>query len=216
MSALTPRQQALVANHRHVATRATRRYARVYRQLLTRDEIEQAASLALTEAAMRFDEAAGVPFAGFAWSRIEGAILRLAGKETRARKLRSDMHGYMEQARRETNVLSGDQADARAELVDHARCAMIAMMIGLDKDTTSGRPDEEVMHKELRDALAGGMAHLDDQQRRLIEQRYFGESTLKQIAQDEGWSPITTRRRHKQALQVLAMRLKAHARSQPS
>ena len=88
MTSLAAEQRGLVTEHARVVQTVVRRHAARYEGLVSAEELTQAAQLALVAAARAFDPSRGVPFGGFAWKRVEGAVLRIAGREAEARHQR--------------------------------------------------------------------------------------------------------------------------------
>jgi RNA polymerase sigma factor (sigma-70 family) len=81
---LSVEQRSLVARHLGIVLGIVRALA-VTGPL--REEVVAVGNLALTEAVLRFDPSRGVAFTTFAYPAVHGAILRVLGKETRARRL---------------------------------------------------------------------------------------------------------------------------------
>lgn len=74
-SALSPEARALVERHLPMVRQVLAGVAAHFPRHADREELTQAASLGLVEAAARYDEARGVPFDRWAALRIRGAIL---------------------------------------------------------------------------------------------------------------------------------------------
>lgn len=75
MTVLTPEAKALVEAHLPIVRHVLAGVAAHFPRHADREELAQAASLGLVEAAARFDESRGVPFDRWAALRIRGAIL---------------------------------------------------------------------------------------------------------------------------------------------
>ncbi|RLB55031.1 MAG: hypothetical protein DRI90_19750 [Deltaproteobacteria bacterium] len=210
MGRLSPEQQALVVSNARVAQLVTRRGAYKYRNLLSQDEIEQVAQLALVKAAMTYQRETGVPFSGFAWSHVAGAVIRHADKERRARQLRAALGKFMKLAMRQGSVLTDTPETVRVEAIEQLQCGLIATTLGMVADAREGT-DEPLICRETIDAVAQAVAELDAEQRTVVEQVYFEDRQLKQVAAACGWTVITTRRRHQAALTELARKLGQHA-----
>ncbi len=210
MDPLSPEQQALVVSNARVAQLVTRRGAYKYRNLLSHDEIEQVAQLALVKAAMTYQRETGVPFSGFAWSHVSGAVTRHAEKELRARQLRAALGKFMKLATRHGSVLTDKPESVRVEAIEQLQCALIATTLGMVADGREAT-DEPLIRRETTDAVAQAVAELDEEQRIVVEQVYFEDKQLKQVAAALGWTVITTRRRHQAALTELARKMRQRA-----
>ncbi|MCA9625112.1 MAG: sigma-70 family RNA polymerase sigma factor [Myxococcales bacterium] len=205
MTSLTAEQRGLVTEHARVVQTVVRRHAARYEGLVSAEELTQAAQLALVAAARAFDPSRGVPFGGFAWKRVEGAVLRIAGREAEARHQRRAMATYLTRVARRGDVLTDTPTSVRAELHDHARCAATAMLLGLvAEDDATAPPDELLLRRERREAVHRALAELDEESRQLVAAHYFERQTLTAIAAAQGATMITTRRRHQRALKRLA------------
>ncbi len=210
MGRLSPEQQALVVSNARVAQLVTRRGAYKYRNLLSQDEIEQVAQLALVKAAMTYQRETGVPFSGFAWSHVVGAVIRHADQERRARQLRAALDKFMKLATRQGSVLTDTPETVRVEAIEQLQCALIATTLGMVADAREGT-DEPLIRRETIDAVVQAVAELDEEQRMVVEQIYFEDQQLKQVAAALGWTVITTRRRHQAALTELARKIRQRA-----
>jgi RNA polymerase sigma factor (sigma-70 family) len=75
---LTPEQQALVAEHLDLADRCVARVARINpsRPTEAEDDLLSRAYTALVLAAQSYDPSRGVPFPGYAYQRVMGAVLK--------------------------------------------------------------------------------------------------------------------------------------------
>ncbi len=84
-------RDALIVDHLDMARRLARKIARRVPRSFGREELESAAMLGLTEAALRYDATRGEPFVAYAAKRIRGAVLdELRRRDALTRRRRAE------------------------------------------------------------------------------------------------------------------------------
>ncbi|MCB9701617.1 MAG: sigma-70 family RNA polymerase sigma factor [Myxococcales bacterium] len=216
---LSREQQALVER---VAPRVVEIARAVRSQVgtLPVEEFESAGYEALVKAALRYDPAAGVPFQGFAYLRIRGAMidaLRAANPTIRRQKramraLEATQALYEEEAK---NAPRGadprtlkERVEAAAELIRQTTSAvLLSRMTPEDPETThdeaSTPADEAVIRAELHDHLDRAVGRCADDERALIDALYHRDLNMHAYAAELGVSVSTVSRRHARLLRKL-------------
>lgn len=181
-----------------------------------REELESVAYMGLCEAAATFNPELGTPFAGFAWTRIKGAIMTFMEREDKYRDLVKQCLAcgdeYAEMQTDQGEIEDSDN-DSRARL----RGAMSGMFASLAVGffSAAGRLSGEsawVQSKAYRDALSTlteVIASLPERDRRIVEMRYLQERGLEDVAKALSVSYVSARRYHHAAMQRLGARLVA-------
>jgi len=130
------------------------------------DDLVAAGTEGLIQAAQRFDEAAGVPFASFAQRRVQGAILDV---------LRAEDH-----------LSRADRRRARQGLEEHlpSSAARVALddapqIAGDARDC----PLEAALRSEAHQSLAAAIATLPARSQQILSSYYEEELTLREIGQ---------------------------------
>lgn len=181
-----------------------------------REELESVAYIGLCEAAATFNAELGVPFAGFAWNRIKGAVMTFMEREDKYRDLvKQCLACGDEYAEMQTD--QGEIDDTDADSKDRLRTAMSGMFASLAVGffSSAGRHAGEsawVQSKAYRDALStltDVIASLPERDRRIVEMRYLEERGLEDVAKALSVSYISARRYHHAAMQRLGARLVA-------
>jgi RNA polymerase sigma factor for flagellar operon FliA len=204
---LTADQQRLVTEHQHVVRRVLRRFWRC-RAWLSRDDLEQAAHLGLINAARVFRPEDGIPFAGFCWAHVMGAVLRAVDREAHQRKIADAVVDHMATARRQGSVLTDTLSSAGRELREHAKQAMLAFVMRAAMSPEPAGAEQRALHAERARAIRDAVSALGGELRELIDLHYYQDVDLKEAAARLDISYATVRRRHAAALTLLAVRLR--------
>jgi len=212
----------LITMHLGMALKMARKMARRLPSNVSRDDVESAALLGLTEAATRYDTSREEPFMAFAAKRVRGAILdHLRKNDILSRRARQGARRVAEATRA-----------VEAELGRAATDAEIAKEMGLDEMTfnqmyASVREASVIHLDDLRVELANGTKcgiEIGEKQRRktalmqaleVLDQReqmvlscYYREGlTLREIGAILGVTESRVCQLHTQALSALRTRL---------
>lgn len=210
----TPRQERNMRELLPALRRVARRTSYRYRGALSADELESIGYLGLQQAARTFDPGRGVPFAGFAWSRIHGAMLTALRKETvLQRGAREAAYKATTQWRDEGDVFADNDQLNRKRLDEYAGAVVAAMVCGVVGEATARAPQQDealtaLSLKRLTSSLHVGLPKLREDKRLVIDRHYFAGVSLKDIGAELGVSYSTVRRLHQQALKRLAWHMK--------
>jgi RNA polymerase sigma factor FliA len=171
---------------------------------VSRSDLVSAGHLALVRAARSYDESTGVPFARYAALRIRGALV------DELRSMDWVSRGARQRARRITTLtdeLTGTlgRAPSRVELaeamgvavgeVDVARGDAEARVLSIEgfdgsiadtvASTTIG-PEESLLVRERLQFLGAGVAALPDRLRHVVEQLFFHDRAVAELADELG------------------------------
>lgn len=215
---LTRDQQALVERAAHRVPQI----ARQVRHLLggiSFEEAESAGYEALVRSALRFDPSLGVPFTGFAYPRVRGAMLdaaRRASPDRRRLTRAIKLVEAVEAARQnhEAPALAGDprtlreRVEAAAAMIREVTTAVVLTRIS-DKEPEAladgATPvDEVVADEHTRGVVLRALERCEPDERALLAALYFGEQTMHEYAAAIGVNVSTVSRRHSRALARLA------------
>jgi RNA polymerase sigma factor for flagellar operon FliA len=208
-----------------VANIAKGQHWRLFR--LDRDDLIGAGQLGLIQAAQRYQQDHGIPFRGFAYYRIRGAMLDLARRSDRpgrrqAQALKSleATHDLLQQAyasHQRQQVLSMEARVAKANDVVGRATAALAMAHYATDEVHLARGDEEeipdnvVIREQLRNKLRQALSRMESLDRALIEAVYFENESMTQYAARIGVNASTVSRRHARIMQTLAASLERTA-----
>ncbi len=192
---------------------------------LSREDLASAGALALISAADGYDPDHGVPFGAFARKRILGAFadeLRSADWAPRSVRRRiKDTVAVQETliaalGRRPTideiaSALGVDRATAQAGLDDAGRS-----VTSLDEFTVDSLPadiplpEETLLVRERLDYLRMAVAALPERTRYIVEQIYFHDRSVKELAEELGVTHSAVSQRRSEALRLIRDGLAAH------
>jgi len=171
-----------------------------------RDDLTSAGMTALLQAARAYDPERGVPFASYASTRIRGAILdELRGVDwasrsvrRRARDLdatRSQLAATLGRSATDAEVASAlglSQAEVSANDDDVARAQVLSLQGTADNSfddmlaSTGPSPEDLVEHREKLDYLVEAIAELPERLRVVVQDYFFAERPMADIAADLG------------------------------
>jgi RNA polymerase sigma factor FliA len=184
----------------------------------TFDDLVSVGSVAGVEAARTFDEARGVPFEGFAYKRIRGAMLREGLKEatgamhyTITRGLREDVADFLPPSELSLDEALEDTPEkARERTVAWLKRQAAEQVIGsLMTTPESARTASEELHQEqLSVRLLGAISELEEQERYFVRRFYADEASLETIAGELKVVIRTVTRIHDRVKTKLGKRLK--------
>lgn len=184
-----------------------------YRGTLERDELMSLGYEGLVQAARRFEPSMGVPFEGYAWSRVHGAMMTAIAREISFhRGLREAGYKVMETLRDEGASLTDTDEAHQQRLDEFTGSVLAALLTGMVR---SGPPPACDAAGEARQeyaravaVLGRAMAKLSEVEQRLIRRHYYDDALLKDIADELDMSYATVRRRHHDALRRLGRELR--------
>ena len=190
------------------------------------DDLIQAGSLGLLEAARHYQGDRGASFETYAGIRIRGAMLDELRRgdwaprslHRRAREVEAAMRAIEQETGREArdtevaerlNLSLDDYHDAVA---DAARCQVLSSHgyddgQGYDAVAEHGDPDEQFGREELQQELAQAIGRLPERERLVMSLYYERELNLKEIGKVLGVSESRACQIHGQALVRLRARL---------
>jgi RNA polymerase sigma-B factor len=207
-TSLSPEVEARVLRFMGVAVNIAKKYRGPREEF---DDLKQIAYIGLIQASKRFDPSTGNSFKSFAEPTIIGEILRhfrdktwnlhvpRADKEAseKLRKAESELAvwlghqpTWMEIAKF-MGISLKDVNQARKD-VDRARQATASNNGGMlfDDEPKAIKEDQHLV--EIENILTGRslLAHLDEQEREIVESYYWGEKTQAEIAEEVGISQV--------------------------
>ncbi len=195
-------RDALILCHRPLVDRLVREALHRLPSHVRAEDLTSAGLLALVSAARSFEPERGVPFAGFAASRIRGAILdELRGLDWASRSVRRRARA-IEAARQELTAALGrapstgelarrlglpeSELDAAREDSHRATVLSLDLLVeqtGHDVGTATGEgPEEAALHRERLGALCGAIGRLPERLRLVIGLYYVKERPVAEIA----------------------------------
>ena len=182
----------------------------VYRRIpensaVSLDELMSCGTLALLEATGNFDETMGVPFGAFVRQRVRGAMVdqlrRIDPLGRRKRNLvRLVKLTRSEMARELGRVPSAREVAARCDIsLEQYWSGMSAGAFGPSEnsdtetlaDTRSQDPEQETAYAEVVNYLSHAVDELPERERYCVQQHYFEDRMMKDVASDLG---VTTSR----------------------
>ncbi|MDJ0338903.1 sigma-70 family RNA polymerase sigma factor [Cryobacterium sp. PH31-O1] len=192
---------------------------------LSRDDLASAGAVALITSADAYNSALGVPFGAFARRRIIGAFadeMRSSDWATRSarRRIKETLAvqdtlaaalGRTPNVNEIANALGVDRDTAAAGLADAART-----LSALD-DTTAeflvadtAMPEESLLSAERLVYLRAAIAALPEKMRAIVEQIYFDDRPVKDIAAELGTTHSAVSQMRAEAIRLLRDGLSTH------
>ena len=219
---LNSEQQRLVER---VAPRVTKIARAVRSQVgtLPVEDFESAGFEALVKAALRYDPTTGVPFQGYAYLRIRGAMIdAVRSKNPAIRQHRRAMRAmaatqalYEEEVQRAASDGGADprslkeRVEAAAELIRKTTAAVLLSKASptdpeTTGDTNSRAADEELIASEAKELLSGAISRCDPAEQAMIDALYHREINMHAYAAEVGVNVSTISRRHARLLRKLS------------
>ena len=210
---MEPRRATLVEQHLPLVEQTVLRVSSGFPRYVDRSELVAAGMLGLVEAALRFDFDRAVPFAGFAFQRIRGAVLDVARSTDWApRSTRQLMRRAEDVSQELAGRGDGDPTDDRvaaelgiatAELRRLRERANHGVLRALDErsefdggdvhdlltDRTASEPAELLEDDELRGYLRDALATLPERHRLVVIGIYLENRTFEELAELLGVTP---------------------------
>ena len=192
---------------------------------LSREDLAAAGSLALVTAARAFDPGQGVKFSAFARRRIIGAFMDemrandWAGREAR-RKIKTVQAvadtltaqlGRPPTASEIAGTLGIEPGEARQILADGTRTVAELNEINSASLTASAQtPEETVLSAEQLHYLRAAVESLPEKMRYIVEQVYFHDRSVKELAAEFGSSHSAVSQLRAEAIRLLRDGLNTH------
>lgn len=194
------------------------------------EDFESAGYEALVKAALRYDPTTGVPFSGFAYLRIRGAMIdAVRSKNPAIRQHRRALRAmaatqalYEEEIQRAATDGGADprslkeRVEAAAELIRKTTTAVLLSKASpadpeTTGDTASRAADEAMIAAEAKEHLSGAIDRCDPEERAMIEALYHREINMHAYAAEVGVHVSTISRRHARLLRKLSDLMGARA-----
>jgi RNA polymerase sigma factor for flagellar operon FliA len=187
-----------------------------------REDFVSAGMLGLVEAASRFDASRGSDFRSFAFLRIRGAVIDhirascdLTGKSYKLLKALEGAHDTrMQELVAKGQGASSGEVKAAAAIDTIAKSAVaFALVTGGDEESILSSqipsdPEREFSRREISRKIRHLVATLPEKERTIIEQYYFHDRRLSEVAREcSGLSKSWVSRLHDRALGMLRDKL---------
>ncbi|MGN6250657.1 MAG: sigma-70 family RNA polymerase sigma factor [Marmoricola sp.] len=190
---------------------------------VNRDDLTSAGMAALVQAGRAYDDTRGVPFARYAATRIRGAVLdELRGIDWASRSVRRRARDLEETRNRLSSTLGRPAGDAEvgsalglsadeiaANRDDVARASIVSLSgiadTSLDELLPSGglTPEQVVEHEERVTYLREAIVELPERLRVVVEQYFFAERPMAEIAAELGVTESRVSQIRAEALSLL-------------
>jgi RNA polymerase sigma factor for flagellar operon FliA len=197
---------------------------------LSRDDLASAGSLALVNAAGSFDESLGVPFGAFARRRIVGAFadeMRSQDWATRSarKRIRETLAvqetltaalGRTPSVDEIATALGVDRQEAAEALTDAGRS--VSSLDDTIGDTIAAEvtgPEEAIVTQERGAFLRAAVDALPEKMRYIVEQIYFEDRTVKELAEELGATHSAISQQRSEAVRLLRDGLVTHFADEP-
>jgi RNA polymerase sigma factor for flagellar operon FliA len=220
-----PRVDALVQQYLPLVQHAVNSIsARVPRQV-SWDDLVSAGMLGLAEAARSFDPNRGVPFDGYASTRIRGALLdelrsldwASRSVRTKARLVEERSNALAVQLGRQPTVpelaahLALEPAEVQRVFDDVSRASLVhydAASVSENAEdvlpaSSSSSPIDELLDREKRGYLKAAVAALPERLRVVVEGYFFEERLMQDIADELGVTQSRVSQMRSEALALL-------------
>lgn len=199
---------------------------------ISREDLASVGTIALITAAGSYDPSRGVPFGAYARRRIIGSFaddMRSSDWAPRAarRRIRDTLAvqetltaqlGRSPSSAEIAAALGVDQATAEAALADSARTVStidgtIAEFLVADGGTS---PETEILLSERQDFLRSAVQALPEKMRFIVEQVYFEDRTVKELAEELGLTHSAVSQQRAEAIRLLQDGLATHYTDEPA
>jgi len=192
---------------------------------LSREDLAQVGAIALIQCAESFDENLGVPFGAYARRRIKGAFAdEMRRDDWATRGARSRMGELAQVKETLTNSLNRvptvdelasamgvDRAAVEASQLDAARTVtpltdVVAEMVA----ATTQSPEQAVVAAEHEDFLGEAVSTLPEKMRYIVEQVYYHDRSVKDLAEELGSSHSAVSQQRAEAMRLLRDGIERH------
>jgi len=224
-SSFTTERDSLIAEyHDFVEFLVTRLIRAMTLPVTLREDFIAAGYLGLVEAASRFDPGKGSDFRSFAFFRIRGAVIDhirdscyLSGHSYRMLKALesgNEMRGAQLEGRRHRTGSSHERAREAVDVMSKGAVAFKILRgreaIEATDDVSPSDPEHDLAEKQMSSKIRQIIATLPEKERIIVEQYYFNDLKLTEIAEQySGLSKSWVSRLHERALEMLRSRLVA-------
>lgn len=219
MSDSYPSRDEVVEVYGEFVRRIARRLARDLRLRAEIEDLVQMGHVGLIEAWDRFDPSAGVPFQGFAWYRVRGAMIdgvkQLTGN-TRAqlRQLRrlsasNEFQSSLTEAMAGQTDASSDASYLEQAIRGAVLVADLEELVGPGGEAADagsslgGTPESLTSRREQIERVRAALDQLAPDLQDLLRRHYFEGESLAAIGADQGTSRSWMSRRHARAIREL-------------
>lgn len=212
-------RDVLITNHMSMARKMARRMSRRLPATVSREDVESAALLGLTEAASRYDKTRNEPFMAFATKRVRGAILdHLRRNDWLTRRGRQDARRLADAEKKleaeHGRAVSDSEIAAKLGITDEEFSAQYAglreatvvhleELTVLPQNATSGTPTECIERQQIRAALMRALEKLEPRELLILGCYYQEGLTLREIGQVLGVTESRVCQLHAQTLRTL-------------
>lgn len=187
-----------------------------------RDDFMAAGFLGLVEAAGRFDAGRGSDFRSFAFLRVRGAVIDhirascdLSGQAYQMFKALESAHDIRMQSVEDRRNGVHNQNTGAVEGVNVLSKSAIAFAMVRNspegtflKAESDTDPEKEISKKQTFEKIRAAIATLPEKERTIVEQYYFHDLTLSEVAKEyAGLSKSWVSRLHDRALEMLRDKL---------
>lgn len=201
----------LVEEHLHLVDHVVRQLASKYPQHVDRDALRSAGAMGLIDAARKFDDSTGIPFARYAVIRIRGAVIdsvrsrdwasrsvRRAQRDQRSATEKFAQAEGRQPTREELASFMGvaeDRIEATQARAAAAQLIWLDQPVGGDgltvgsavaEEDTRLLPQDQLEDKELKGTLHAAIALLPETQREVLRRVYFDGELLRDVADSFG------------------------------
>ncbi len=201
-----------------------------YLGVLSYDEFVSIGYESLTRAAARYDPDTGVPFWGYAYYRVRGAMIDAVRSRTRNRRRIKRAAQTMAMSQSAAELMGNhfpaasddprsldERVYAAAELIRQTTAAVVLNHITAGPDIIESAPDpdatppdDQVLAVEQREVLHQVLHEVcTPDERRLLDDLYTREQSMHSLKEAYGVSVSTISRRHARVLRKLALHLRA-------
>jgi len=228
MNTLDDGQRALVEAHLHlVGYHVSEMLMRVPPQV-SRDDLASAGYLALTQAALSFDEASGVPFNRYAAMRMRGALIdELRSMDWASRGVRRKIREYTktvemmtsdlgrEPSREEVAASMGVDVAEIDAVKDSSQTRVLSYdaydgALALSVPENAPTPEVESLNNERMVFLRSAVEALPERLRYVVEQVFFAERTVTELAEEMGLTQSRVSQLRSEAMVLLRDGLNSH------
>jgi len=210
---MTALNDAFVREHEPMVRRAAVSVARQLNLQRVIDDLVSIGFEALLAARAHYDEARGIPFAGFAYYRVHGAMLQDGvtvdglSRRTLRRILRAGdaaAEALGEERATRDDAADEDQVTLGFEaLFGKVTGALVCARLAEEEKT----PESQLIHELERARVRRAIAALDERERLLLIALYFEERVLEDIAPEIGLTKSGASRMHVRVLGQLRQAL---------
>ncbi|MCA9711294.1 MAG: sigma-70 family RNA polymerase sigma factor [Myxococcales bacterium] len=220
---LSPEQRRRVGRHKSLVDRLARRMLHRLPRM-SEDELRSVGYEALVHCGLRYDPAQGIPFAGFCYYRVRGAMIDAARRampelrrRSRAMRTLEATQALLERAHDREPVEGADprtlreRVETAAEIIAQATTAVVLARVGSpDPEAVAdgtATPDEALDFARLRDHVRRLIDEYDEDERAIISGLYYEGLSMTELGTRLGRDKSTVSRRHATLLRRLSRAL---------